>query len=151
MKARMHCPIWIVLIQVLQMLRIFLHYGIHFIVPIFVALYFFKEQRVKIAIILLLGILIDVDHLLVTPIFDPNRCSINFHPLHSYWAIFIYTLFLFFKKTRILGIALMIHILADTADCLMLFLQSEWGHDSIMIRQFFIKVFMGFYFNSWIS
>ncbi len=107
------------------MLRIFLHYGIHLIVPIFVALYFFKEQSVKIAIILLLGILIDVDHLLATPIFDPNRCSINFHPLHSYWAIFIYTSFLFFKKTRILGIALMIHILADTVDCGMLFLQAE--------------------------
>jgi hypothetical protein len=107
------------------MLRIFLHYGIHFIVPIFIALYFFKGQSFKIAIILLLGILIDIDHLLVTPIFDPNRCSINFHPLHSYWAIFIYTMFLIFKKTRILGIALMIHILADAVDCGMLFLQSE--------------------------
>ena len=107
------------------MLRIFLHYGIHFVVPIFIALYFFKEQSVKIAIILLLGILIDVDHLLVTPIFDPNRCSISFHPLHSYWAIFIYALFLFFTKTRILGLALLIHILADAVDCGMLFLQSK--------------------------
>ena len=107
------------------MLRIFLHYGIHFFVPIFIAFYFFKEQSVKIAVILLLGILIDVDHLLANPIFDPTRCSINFHPLHSYWAIFIYTLFLFFKKTRILGIALMIHILADVVDCGMLFLQSK--------------------------
>ena len=134
MKAPMRSPIWKVLIQVLRMLRIFLHYGIHFIVPIFIALYFFKGQSFKIAIILLLGILIDVDHLLVTPIFDPNRCSINFHPLHSYWAIFIYTLFLFFTKTRILGIALLIHILADAVDCGMLFLQSKWSHDSIMIR-----------------
>jgi hypothetical protein len=107
------------------MLRIILHYGIHLVVPIFIAFYFFKGQSIRIAILLLLGILIDVDHLLATPIFDPNRCSIDFHPLHSYWAIFTYTIFLFFNKTRILGIALMIHILADTADCLMLFLQTK--------------------------
>lgn len=107
------------------MLRFLLHYGIHFFVPIFVAFYFFKGQSLKIAIILLMGILIDVDHFFANPIFDPNRCSIGFHPLHSYWAIIAYTTFLFFKKTRIIGIALMIHILADTVDCIMLFLQSE--------------------------
>lgn len=107
------------------MLRFTLHYGIHFLVPIIVAFYFFKGQSLKIALFLLLGILIDVDHLLATPIFDSNRCSIGFHPLHSYWAIFIYTSFLFFKKTRILGLALIIHILADTVDCIMLFLQSK--------------------------
>ncbi|EAR01016.1 DUF6122 family protein [Maribacter sp. HTCC2170] len=107
------------------MVRFILHYGIHFIVPIFIAFYFFKGQRVKIAIILLLGILIDVDHLFANPIFDPNRCSINFHPLHSYWAIGVYLTLLFFKKTRIFGIALIIHILADAVDCLMLFFQTK--------------------------
>ncbi|MBD0778747.1 hypothetical protein HPE56_13170 [Maribacter sp. ANRC-HE7] len=107
------------------MLRFLLHYGIHFVVPIFVALYFFKGQSLKVAIILLLGIIIDVDHLFANPIFDPNRCSIGFHPLHSYLAILVYITFLFFRKTRIIGIALMIHILADTVDCIMLFLQSE--------------------------
>ena len=107
------------------MLRFLLHYGIHFLVPIFVAFYFFKGQSLKIAIVLLMGILIDVDHLFANPIFDPNRCSIGFHPLHSYGAIIAYTTFLYFKKTRIIGIALMIHILADTVDCIMLFLQSE--------------------------
>ncbi len=102
-----------------------LHYGIHFFVPIFIAFYFFKGQSLKIAIVLVLGIIIDVDHLFANPIFNPNRCSIGFHPLHGYLAIVIYTIFLFFKKTRIIGIALMIHILADTVDCLMLLLQSE--------------------------
>ena len=151
MKAPMSYLIWKILIQVLRMLRIFLHYGIHLIVPIFIAFYFFKGQSIKIAIILLLGILIDVDHLLANPIFDSNRCSINFHPLHSYWAIISYTLLLFFKQTRILGIALMIHILADTVDCLMLFLQAEWGHYRHMVRQSHIKVFMGYYLYLWIS
>ena len=64
--------------------------------------------------------LIDLDHLVATPIFDPNRCSINFHPLHTYYAITVYAGFLFFKKIRILGIGLLLHILADLADCWMM-------------------------------
>lgn len=67
--------------------------------------------------ILLAGIILDLDHLWADPIFDPSRCSINFHPLHTYWAIASYFLLLFFSKTRVLGIAFLIHILADTVDC----------------------------------
>lgn len=100
------------------MLRFFLHYGIHFLVPIAIGLLFFpKEKRFKIILILLSGILIDVDHLLANPIFDPSRCSIGFHPLHSYWAIAIYFALLAPKKTRVFGIAFLIHILADSVDC----------------------------------
>lgn len=102
------------------MLRFFLHYGIHFIVPIAVGLLFFKEKRVKVIVILLSGILIDIDHLLASPIFDPNRCSIGFHPLHGYVAIGIYTVLLCYPKTRIFGLALLIHILADVVDCLLI-------------------------------
>lgn len=61
--------------------------------------------------------LIDLDHLLATPIFDPTRCSINFHPLHTYWAMVIYILLLIPKKTRLIGLGLVIHIIADFADC----------------------------------
>ena len=61
--------------------------------------------------------LVDVDHLLATPIFDENRCSINFHPLHSYAAIGIYFIGVFFKKTRVLCIALLFHMLTDYLDC----------------------------------
>jgi len=71
-------------------------------------------------LIFLVAMLIDLDHLLARPIFDPNRCSINFHPLHSYYAIAVYAGMLFFTKTRILGLGLLIHILADTADCWMM-------------------------------
>ena len=63
---------------------------------------------------------IDLDHLLATPIFDPNRCSINFHPLHSYIAIVIYLILIIPKKTRMLGLGLIIHILADQIDCLLM-------------------------------
>ncbi len=66
---------------------------------------------------MLAAILIDVDHLLATPIFDPNRCSINFHPLHTYWAMGVYLVFLFIKPLRIIGIGLLIHMLADWIDC----------------------------------
>jgi hypothetical protein len=62
--------------------------------------------------------LIDIDHLLANPIFDTSRCSINFHPLHSYYAIVIYIFMLIPNKTRILAIGLLIHILADSVDCL---------------------------------
>ena len=61
--------------------------------------------------------LIDLDHLLANPIFDPNRCSINFHPLHSYYAMVVYLLLLVPKSTRLVGLGLVIHIIADTADC----------------------------------
>jgi hypothetical protein len=99
------------------MLRFCVHYGIHFIAPILIGFLFYKKHRTEVIIILLAGILIDIDHLLANPIFDPNRCSINFHFLHTYWAIAIYFSLLFFKKTRIYGITLLLHILADYCDC----------------------------------
>ncbi|MEO1010323.1 MAG: DUF6122 family protein [Bacteroidota bacterium] len=105
------------------MLRFFLHYGIHFLVPLAVGFLFFKKQRHRVILILLAGILLDVDHLWADPIFDPDRCSINFHFLHSYWAIMLYVLLLIFAKTRLWGMAALIHILADATDCL--FILSE--------------------------
>lgn len=102
------------------MIQSVIHYGIHFIGPLLVALLFYKTQWKKAYGLMLLGLLIDLDHLLVTPIFEAGRCSINFHPLHSYYAIAVYVLLTFFKKTRLLGLGLCIHILADTVDCLLM-------------------------------
>lgn len=99
------------------MLQNFTHYGIHFILPLLVALVFFKQHWKKAYIIMLLAFIIDLDHLLANPMFDPNRCSINFHPLHNYYAIVIYNVLALLKPTRIFGIGLVIHIIADTADC----------------------------------
>lgn len=100
------------------MWRFAIHYGIHFIVPVVVGFLFFPKQWKRASLIGLSCILIDLDHLLATPIFDPNRCSLFFHPLHSMWALSLYTLLLFFNKTRIWGIGLLIHLLADLEDCL---------------------------------
>ncbi len=96
-----------------------IHYGIHFLLPLIIALFLFKNQWKKAYVIMILGMLIDLDHLLATPIFAPNRCSINFHPLHSYYAIAIYILLLIPKKTRLIGLGLAIHVLADSVDCLL--------------------------------
>ena len=96
-----------------------LHYGIHLIIPLIVAFIFFKSNWKYAYIIMISTMLIDLDHLFATPIFDPNRCSINFHPLHSYIAIGLYILLLFPKKTRLIGLGLCIHICADKVDCLL--------------------------------
>jgi C4-dicarboxylate transporter len=87
------------------------------LVPVAIGYFFFKGKRVQAILILLGGLVIDIDHFLASPVFDPHRCSIGFHPLHSYWAIALYTILLFVPKTRIIGLALMIHILADVTDC----------------------------------
>lgn len=96
------------------------HYGIHFILPLAVALVFFRSQWKKAFVIMIATMVIDLDHLLATPLFDPGRCSINFHPLHTYYAMVVYVGFLFFKKTRLWGIGLVIHMIADATDCLMM-------------------------------
>lgn len=99
------------------MLQPLLHYGSHVLVPIIVALVFFESNWKIASLIMLSGILIDVDHLLANPIFDPDRCSINFHPLHSYYAMVLYTILYVIKKTRLIGLGLVIHIFADFVDC----------------------------------
>ena len=99
------------------MIQPIVHYGIHFLVTLIVAFLFFKSNCRTAFLIMIATMLIDLDHLLTNPIFDPNRCSINFHPLHSYISIGLYILLLFPKKTRILGLGLVIHIIADTVDC----------------------------------
>ena len=70
--------------------RTITHYGLHFVAPVLLALIFFrKEHRLKAFVIMLATMIVDADHLLADPIFDPNRMSIGFHPLHSYIAIVI--------------------------------------------------------------
>ena len=93
------------------------HYGIHFIIPLLIAILFYKKKWMQVYFILIATMLIDLDHLLATPVFDPNRCSINFHPLHSYYAIACYFILLIPKKSRILAIGVLIHLIADSIDC----------------------------------
>ncbi|MGB6268240.1 MAG: DUF6122 family protein [Olleya sp.] len=101
------------------MYRPIIHYGLHFGLPLLIAILLFKKQWKKAFLIMLLGMIIDLDHLLATPIFSPNRCSINFHPLHSYYAIVVYVVLLIPIKTRLIGLGLVVHIIADLTDCYM--------------------------------
>ncbi len=95
-----------------------LHYFLHFGLPVIISWIFFREYWKRATLILWLTMLIDLDHLLATPLFDACRCSINFHPLHSYPAIAVYVILLFVPKCRIIAIGLLIHILTDQLDCL---------------------------------
>ena len=99
------------------MLQTFAHYGCHFLIPLFIALVWFKSNWKFAFLVMIAGMLIDLDHLLANPIFDPNRCSIGFHPLHSFFAITFYLFLLIPKKSRLLALGLVIHIIADIVDC----------------------------------
>ena len=106
----------------INILQNIVHYSLHLIIfPGFVAYIFhhyFNTNWKYVFLLMILTMLVDLDHLFVTPIFDPNRCSVGFHFLHSYIAIFGYFILLFFKKTRIIGIGLLLHTLTDFQDCL---------------------------------
>jgi hypothetical protein len=95
-----------------------LHYSLHFLAPGLIAWFFYRDRWKEVWVILLATMLVDLDHLLATPIFDPNRCSIGFHPLHTVPAMAVYAVMLIFPKTRIVGIGLLFHMLTDGIDCL---------------------------------
>lgn len=98
-------------------LRTVLHYFLHLVFPVIIAWLFFRKDWKKAYFILLGTMLVDADHLLSTPIFSPDRCSINFHLLHTYWAMGIYVLLLFFKGIpRMIGVGLLFHMLTDWID-----------------------------------
>jgi len=101
-----------------EILRNLQHYSLHFLFPGLIAYVFLKKHWKYSWLIMTLTMLIDLDHLLANPVFDTNRCSINFHPLHTYYAIVVYSMFLFFPKFRIIGIGLLLHIFTDYLDCL---------------------------------
>lgn len=94
-----------------------LHIAIHLLVPALVAFWVFPENKYRVFLILASTMLVDLDHLLASPIYDPTRCSIGFHPLHSHIAIGFYGLMLLHKITRVVGLGLMIHMLLDYFDC----------------------------------
>jgi hypothetical protein len=99
------------------MLQTVIHYSLHFLVPGLIAYVFFRKEWKKAWLIMLATMVVDLDHLFANPIFDPGRCSINFHPLHTYWAMGVYVLLLLFKKTRIIAVGLLFHMLTDYIDC----------------------------------
>ena len=102
------------------MLKLIVHYGCHFLIPLLVAVIFYKKQWKFAYLLMLAAFIIDLDHLLANPIFDNNRCSIGFHPLHSSFAILFYLFLLVPKKSRLVALGLVIHIVSDIVDCSMI-------------------------------
>jgi hypothetical protein len=66
---------------------------------------------------------VDIDHLLATPVYAPQRCSIGFHPLHTWPAMLVYGGMLLFARTRIAGCGLVVHMALDALDCVWMALE----------------------------
>ena len=111
--------------------RAFVHYGLHFLAPLLFAQFFKREHRMKAFWIMLATMLVDMDHLLATPMFNPYRCSVGFHPLHSYFMVGIYALLCVLPYERLklpwwfrlIGIGLFFHMLTDLQD---FYLWQQW-------------------------
>lgn len=97
--------------------RPILHILLHVLVPLAIALVFFRGRWRSAFLWLLAGWLIDIDHLWAEPMYLADRCSIGFHPLHRLPAIGVYMLMLLPRRTRLLAIGLLVHIGLDAVDC----------------------------------
>lgn len=122
-------------------MRFAIHMFLHFAVPAAVAVVVTRRPRrvklpqgsavpesgtapdpwraaLRLWIIMMLTMVVDIDHLLADPLFDPNRCSLGFHPLHTAPAIALYGILSLIPRSRWWGIGLLIHMLLDGIDCL---------------------------------
>jgi len=94
------------------------HYSLHILAPAAIAIWCCGKDWLRVYAILLATMLVDLDHLFATPIFDPHRHSIGFHPLHTYAAISLYVIMLWFPRLRWIAIGLLFHMGTDTLDAL---------------------------------
>ena len=67
-----------------------IHLALHAAAPGIVAVLAFRPRWRAAWGWMLAMMVVDIDHLLADPIYDPDRCSIGFHPLHSWPAIGVY-------------------------------------------------------------
>jgi hypothetical protein len=93
------------------------HLALHFVTPAILAGLCFRKNWKLAYLLMIAAMLVDADHLIANPIYDPNRCSIGFHPLHEIWFIVVYVTLCFVPKTRLVGIGLSVHMALDAIDC----------------------------------
>lgn len=105
----------------MDLLQPLLHYSGHFLAPFALSWLLWRENWQRAGLVILAANLIDLDHLLATPMFDPNRCSIGFHPLHTLYAAALYGVMLLVPKwwVRALGLGALWHLVVDYGDCVM--------------------------------
>lgn len=96
-----------------------IHILLHFLIPAIVVALFFRREWKWAYFIMISTMLVDIDHLLANPVYDPGRCSICFHPLHGFLPIALYFSLCFIPKLRYVGIGLVIHMALDSLDCFM--------------------------------
>lgn len=99
--------------------RLLLHYWQHLAMPLLWAWIFFRPRWKSAYGIMLATMVIDLDHLFSTPIYDPNRCSIGFHPLHTWNAAFAYLAIWFMSRWyyRAIAVGCLYHLFTDWVDC----------------------------------
>lgn len=103
-----------IMVVIEQVIHIFLH----LVFPLGVAFTFFRQKWKQVYMVFLLTMLVDTDHLLTDPVFSTCRCSIDFHPLHSYLAMVFYIFMLWLPKVRVIAVGLLMHMATDYIDCL---------------------------------
>lgn len=89
--------------------------------PFAIGWLFWRDNWKRAGAVVLAANLIDLDHLLADPIFDPDRCSIGFHLLHGWEAAVVYLLMLGVPRwwVRALGVGALWHLAVDAGDCAM--------------------------------
>lgn len=119
-----------------------IHIALHVLVPLVIALLFYRDRWRSALVILLATMVVDVDHLLADPIYDPDRCSIGFHPLHTLPAVGVYLAMWLvpvggrrlassdaaaeqsdldrWRFIHLTGLGLVIHMALDLSDCWMM-------------------------------
>lgn len=101
--------------------RHILHYVCHLLVPFVFGKLFWKENWWKAGFIMVGTIVIDLDHVFADPVFDPGRCSIGHHPLHTMWAGIAYSGIFAAPswKWRAFSVGCLWHLCTDAIDCLL--------------------------------
>ena len=108
------------------------HLVLHGLVPLVVALVGYRSRWATACAVMLATMIVDVDHLLAEPVYDPERCSIGFHPLHTAPALVVYALLTLTPlairarprpravwAAHLVGVGLVIHMVLDGLDCAM--------------------------------
>jgi len=94
-----------------------IHIALHFLIPALVAGTFFRHNRKYAYLVMIATIVVDIDHVFANPIYDPQRCSVGFHPLHQLWFVAVYFVMCFIPQTRLVGLGLTLHMVLDSIDC----------------------------------
>ena len=100
------------------MLRTAVHMTLHVLAPAAVARLAFSDRWKWAWLVMISTVVVDLDHLLAIPIFNPDRCSIGFHPLHTWPVMAVALVLTALPKTRLVGLGLIIHMALDGLDCL---------------------------------